>query len=206
MSEKEPFIRKVIEKGTNLTQTTVAGVNNQAGKKGPQSKRQKTVPKVAKKQNQRATAKPKNSSVRVCAKDIFTSTPITSSPSGSTLKVKITKRPKYIPTLTTPFEFIGIWGNVRVCAGCRQPLKDRPTTMKEHEVLEGDSIYCVRHRENDHVLVEGAYKATFDNKHYHVWMKCLKKRNPGFDLGALQVELEDTSEKVVIDLLDRLRS
>ena len=78
----------------------------------------------------------------------------------------IPPRPRYVPTTTTQFEIIKIWGNVRVCAGCPSPLIEGPEDALK---LEGDEEYCVRHWERNHILrcrlLSPYWTKTFDNKH-----------------------------------------
>lgn len=99
------------------------------------------------------------------------------------------QKPQYKPTENTPFELIPIKGNIRVCAGCREELKDG---LDEMHVL--DSVYCIRHKENDYFFLEtkNQWLKKFENKHYHISKDCLIERNPHFDSDNLTLCLDHT--------------
>ena len=72
------------------------------------------------------------------------------------MRIQILKRPKYVETITTPFDLIAIKGNTRKYAGCGGKLKDGPDPLLVHDL---DKSICIRHKEKDY----------FFNKEHNLW-------------------------------------
>ena len=120
---------------------------------------------------------------------------------SSGLKMRITStaarknpvKPAYRETTSTPFELIVIHGNISKGAGCGGNLKSGPDPLL---FMESDKMFCIRHKENDHVFLHqhNHWKKTFSNKHYYVLPGCLSSRNPSFDAHQIVVTTNIDSE------------
>ena len=69
------------------------------------------------------------------------------SDSGMKMRIQIPKQPKYVETVTTPFELITIKGNTSKCTGCGGKLKDGPDPLLVHDLDKG---ICIRRKEKDY--------------------------------------------------------
>jgi len=119
---------------------------------------------------------------------------------------KAKPKPKYQPTLTTPFCLVDISGNISKCAGCRGNLKDGPSDNNPDEL---DTSICIRHKEKDHVWLRQKHDwlMKFENKYYHISKNCISSRNPTFngdDLLLHFLEAQPLSFSVKEFLKDRL--
>jgi len=104
-------------------------------------------------------------------------------------------KPPYKPTAETPFELIAIKGNIRVCAGCKNVLKDGPTD--QYQGYDNfDETYCIRHKEKDFFYLERENKwlQKFENKHYHLNKSCMVGQNPNFDADNIRLLVELTTD------------
>ncbi|CAB4026532.1 Hypothetical predicted protein [Paramuricea clavata] len=116
-------------------------------------------------------------------------------PSNDPLKITIRRsrpdKPAVAPIMSTPFQLIDITGRIRKCAGCRKDLKEGPDDFSRHDM---DKKLCIRHKEHDFVFITSYHhwKKTFENKHYHVFLNCVKGRNPAFDSCSVQIALNHT--------------
>ena len=154
---------------TNLTTLATAKVSRNSGKKPGQTLRKRKSGSDASSSNVRQTLKEALANDKSDTSLLLYS----AQPSGDNgMRLKLTRvgkekpqKPQYKPTENTPFELIPIKGNIRVCPGCREELKDG---LYEMHVL--DSVYCVRHKENDYFFLEAKnqWPKKFENKHYHM--------------------------------------
>ena len=126
--------------------------------------------------------------------------------SDTKLAIKVNaqvQRPPFVPTRHTPFDLVNIRGNIRICHGCRNFLKDGPDA---YALVENDEALCIRHKEHDHQWVQGArggfYKKTFDNKYYHIYRACLMGRNPHFDHTKLGFDFTGPVSNDLVDFLE----
>lgn len=193
--ELSEFLDIFLSKGTqtNLTTLATANVSRNSGKKPGQTSRKRKSGRDASSSNVRQTLK------EALANDKSDTSLLLYSAQQSgdnSMRLKLTRvgkekpqKPQYKPTENTPFELIPIKGNIRVCAGCREELKDG---LDEMHVL--DSVYCIRHKENDYFFLEtkNQWLKKFENKHYHISKDCLIERNPHFDPDNLTLCLEHT--------------
>ena len=115
------------------------------------------------------------------------------SDSGMKMQIQIPKQPKYVETMTTPFELIAIKGNTRKCAGCGDKLKNGPEPLLVHN---RDKSICIRHKEKDYFFNKqhNFWKPTYSNHHYHIFPDCLTNRNPSFIQSNLVITLALDSE------------
>lgn len=177
--------------GLNLTTVTTCGVNKSAGRKRPVSRaKRKTSPDPVSSMNRNETNQhpgPKPGTVG----ELFH---YQAEPSTDPLKITIRRsgpdKPAVAPTMSTPFQLIDITGRIRKCAGCRRDLKEGPDGFSRHDM---DKKLCIRHKEHDFVFITSYHhwKKMFENKH-HVFLNCVKGRNPAFDSCSVQIALNHT--------------
>ena len=201
-------LQQVVTKDVNLTSLTVPDTQD-AGKKKPAKKNKRktkgSVKAPAPKKSKLGTDSSEGSSNGSDDDegDLLFTTQLATPSSGVklTLRKQRKTKPTYSETTSTSFEFLKIRGNIRVCAGCCQPLKDGP----DQNATKNDTLYCVRHKERDHVMIENGqyWKATFGNKHYHVSKDCILQRNPSFKLSELLIEQEFLAQKDIKKFLKK---
>jgi hypothetical protein len=193
----------------NLTAVTTYRVNTNAGKKRPPRQR------AAKRRKSPDTMSSMNKDSRTLG-DLLSSQvdhathhyQVDQNRDNNPLKVTLRKtakprKPPVTPTTSTEFELINITGRIRKCAGCFGNLKDGPGGATDPLDVE----LCVRHKENDFVWIDSlnTWKATFENKHFHVATNCITSRNPSFDSTSVRVKLNHTLSGNELNFLkDRL--
>ena len=97
-------------------------------------------------------------------------------------------KPRFVETTSTHFELVKITGNISVCTGCSGQLKHGPGNKI---VSPFDNNLCIRHEENDHVLIQNGchpyWMKKFTLRYYHVNKDCIIGRNPSFDSNKLSI-------------------
>jgi len=193
----QDFLKVALKKPNNITPPATSGASKNAGKKTSQRSSRK------RKSTSTNDVPPRRETLGEILARTEADEEIATGNFGvinsSSLKMKIvrggaSKRPKYFPTTTTPFELIDIRGNIRICAGCKGRLIDGPASVLVPHDL--DSKICIRHQEKDHVYIDQRkdWVQKFDNKHYHVSLPCLKSRNPHFNKDDLHTHLLDMQQ------------
>ena len=193
------------DRSRNLTAITTFGVNASAGKKRQHVRRSRNKSPDAMTSTM-TTEQPAGGTIA----DLFSShsagysTEASSDPLRITIRRNRPAKPTVLPTTSTPFQLISISGHIRKCAGCGGNLKDGPDQYT-HNFM--DERYCIRHKEHDYVWIESMqhWKKKFENKHYHVFLTCIKGRNPNFDASTVQLSVNHTlGAEEVQELKNRL--
>jgi len=183
---------KSTTKAVNLTSLTTHKVNRSAGLKrsrAPTRPRQKSPDNMS-------SARKDSGKVTLgdlfCNPDDHYTAEASEDPLKVTLRKKTPPKPELAPTTTTPYQLIDITGRIRKCAGCGGKLEDGPDPFSCHEL---DAKLCIRHKEHDFFWINSTrqWKKTFDNKHYHVFVNCIRSRNGDtFNVSCVDISLNHT--------------
>ena len=93
------------------------------------------------------------------------------------------------PTTSTPFQLINITCKINKCAGYRRDLKAGPDKFSHHDL---DETLCIRHDAKSmtlYLLILQTSGGTFGNKHYHVFLNCVRARYSAFGANSEQITL-----------------
>ena len=192
--------KKGNKKDLNLTAVTTFGVNKSAGRKRAVTRGRRNSSPDPVSSMKRGQVPPSTSPSTIG--ELFH---YQARPSDDPLKITIRRsrpdKPAVTPTTSTPFQLIEIKGKIRKCAGCRGELKEGPD---EYSRRDADTKLCIRHKEHDFVFIDSYqhWKKTFENKHYHVFVNCIKGRNLAFLRNNFQLAVGRTLSKNEVAFLE----